>query len=77
MPQVKYDNTNTGAVFKNDYKESDKHPDMTGPLNVEGVEYNIAAWSNMSEKKGKYLKIKLTKKEDKGSSESDSSDEPF
>ena len=50
---------------------------MTGPLNVESVEYNIAAWSNVSDKKGKYLKIKLTKKEDKGSPESDSSDAPF
>jgi|TARA_B100000497_G_C7518303_1_gene315163 uncharacterized protein (DUF736 family) len=81
MPQ-KYDNTNSGAIFKNKYKESDKHPDLTGPLNVDGVEYNIAAWSNVSDAQGKYLSIKISKKEDKeskGSSvpASGSTDEPF
>ena len=81
MPQ-KYDNTNSGAIFKNKYKESDKHPDLTGPLNVDGVEYNIAAWSNVSDAQGKYLSIKISKKEDKGSkaslvSTSGSTDEPF
>lgn len=78
----KYDNTNSGAMFKNKYKESDKHPDLTGPLNVEGVEYNVAAWSNESDKQGKYLSIKISKKEDKGpsgspSSDAGSTDEPF
>lgn len=81
MPQ-KYDNTNSGAIFKNKYKESDKHPDLTGPLNVDGVEYNIAAWSNVSDAQGKYLSIKISKKEDKESkaspaSTSGSTDEPF
>jgi uncharacterized protein (DUF736 family) len=80
MPQ-KYDNTNSGAIFKNKYKESDKHPDLTGPLNVDGVEYNIAAWSNVSDKQGKYLSIKISKKEDNTavakSSSADSTDAPF
>ena len=81
MPE-KYDNTNSGAIFKNKYKESDKHPDLTGPLNVEGVEYNIAAWSNVSDSQGKYLKVSISKKEDKAgkgpsASVSGSTDEPF
>jgi len=75
-----YDNTNRGAIFKNDYKESDKQPDMTGPLNVEGVEYTIAAWSNTSDAKGKYLSISISKKdENKGAPKSAAADseDPF
>lgn len=75
-----YDNTNSGAMFKNKYKESDKHPDLTGPLNVDGVEYQVAAWSNESDKLGKYLSLKISKKEEKvatATSSSGSTDEPF
>lgn len=75
-----YDNTNSGAIFKNKYKESDKHPDLTGPLNVDGVEYQVAAWSNESDKLGKYLSLKISKKEEKvatATSSSGSTDEPF
>jgi len=39
-----YDNTNRGAIWKNARKESDKHPDFTGSLNVEGKEYYVSAW---------------------------------
>lgn len=76
-----YDNTNSGAIFKNQYKETEKHPCLTGPLNVDGVEYNIAAWSKVSDKQGKYLSIKISKKEDrnivKKDVASDSTDAPF
>lgn len=39
-----YDNTNRGSIWKNEKKESDRHPDFTGSLNVEGVEYWVSAW---------------------------------
>lgn len=39
-----FDNTNRGSIWKNDKKETDKHPDFTGSLNVEGVEYWVSAW---------------------------------
>lgn len=39
-----YDNTNRGQVWGNDKKETEKHPDFTGTLNVEGVEYWVSAW---------------------------------
>lgn len=39
-----YDNTNRGAIWKNDDKREDKHPDFTGSLNVAGVEYWVSAW---------------------------------
>jgi hypothetical protein len=39
-----YDNTNRGSIWKNKKKERDTHPDFTGSINVEGVEYWVNAW---------------------------------
>jgi hypothetical protein len=39
-----YDNTNTGLLAKNERKEQPKHPDMSGSINVEGVEYWLSGW---------------------------------
>ena len=75
-----YDNTNSGAIFKKKYKDSDKHPDLTGPLYVDGVEYQVAAWSNENDRQGKCLSLKISKKEEKVAtavSSSGSTDEPF
>ena len=41
---MEYDNTNRGSIWKNEKKETEKHPDFTGSLNVEGVEYWVSAW---------------------------------
>jgi hypothetical protein len=63
---TEYDNTNSGALFKNDKKdgtpETDKWPDYTGSLNVGGVEYWINGWiktSNKTRKKFMSLSVKL------------------
>jgi len=42
---MSYDNTNKGIISKNDRKTKDTHPDITGTLNVEGVEYFVDGWS--------------------------------
>jgi len=39
-----FDNTNRGAVWKNDKKESDRHPDFKGSINIEGKEYWLSGW---------------------------------
>jgi hypothetical protein len=41
---AEFDNTNRWTLFKNDRKEKDTHPDYTGKLNVDGVEYYLSAW---------------------------------
>ena len=41
---MSYDNTNTGALFKNDRKEDARHPDYKGSINIEGVEYWVSGW---------------------------------
>jgi len=57
----KFDDTNRGALFTNDYKEQgDNKPDLTGKLNVEGKPYRIAAWEKTSDAGKEYLSIQLT-----------------
>ena len=44
MADKKYDDTNRGSIWKNEKKESEKHPDFTGSLNVDGKDYWVSAW---------------------------------
>ena len=37
-----YSNENSGALFKNDDKSNERHPDYKGSLNVNGVDYWIS-----------------------------------
>lgn len=41
---MEYDNTNRGAIWKNDKKETEKHPDFRGELNVKGEDFFVSAW---------------------------------
>lgn len=61
MPE--YDNTNTGAIFRNDKKSADQHPDYTGYLDVDGVPHYIDCW--LREKKdgsGKFWSVRIKPK---------------
>jgi len=52
---TEYDNTNTGSIFKNKKKETEKHPDYTGTINIEGVEYWQSVWLKTSKAGEKYF----------------------
>jgi hypothetical protein len=41
---MSYDNTNTGIIARNERKEKDTHPDQTGTINVDGVDYWLSGW---------------------------------
>jgi len=61
---VQYDNTNRGAIFRNERKEKDSQPDYRGPLNIKGDEGEIACW--VKEKNGqKFFSCKWQSKDDK------------
>lgn len=59
---MSYDNTNSGALFKNDRKETANHPDYKGQINVNGVDYWLSAWikpmKNDPEKRFMSLSVK-------------------
>ena len=48
---MEYDNNCKGAIWRNEKKETDRHPDFTGSLNVEGVEYWVSAWKRKPDAK--------------------------
>jgi hypothetical protein len=54
-----YDNTNSGALFRDTEKKSEKAPDYTGKLDVDGREYRIAGWLKDG-KRGKFLSLKIS-----------------
>ena len=55
-----YDQTNRGALFKNHRKEKDTHPDYRGKVNVNGEEFEIAAWLRTSKKGDKYMSLSVS-----------------
>jgi len=52
MANTGFDNKNKFVIFRNDKKEKDTHPDMTGTINIDGVEYYLNAWTKVSSKDG-------------------------
>ena len=58
-----YDNTNTGAIFVNDKKTSDKHPDRKGSLNVGGVDYWLSGWLKKDKNGNPFMSLAVTAKE--------------
>jgi len=61
---MQYDNSNRGAIFKNDDKQQDNHPDYKGSLNVGGVDLWVSGWLKTSEKTGKkFLSLSVKPKE--------------
>lgn len=57
-----YDNTNSGVLFKNDRKESEKHPDYTGKINVNGEEFWLSAWIKTGQR-GKFMSLSVKPKD--------------
>lgn len=59
---TEYDNTNRGALFKNDRRERDSHPEYNGSINIDGVEYWLSAWVKDG-RKGKFFSLSVKAKE--------------
>jgi uncharacterized protein (DUF736 family) len=74
---------NSGVIFKNDKKTSEKAPDYNGKIVVDGKEKQIALWLKTSDKGTKYFSVAISEpykkdavSEEKGVSQPDN-DLPF
>jgi len=69
-----------GVLFRNRFKEdNEKRPDFVGSLNVEGVDYELAAWQNTSKGGVVYLSLRMGDevREKKSEESSDNNEVPF
>ena len=55
----------SGSLFDNERKSNANQPDMTGSCKIGGTDYWMSAWIK-SGKKGDFLSIAMTKKDDDG-----------
>ena len=61
---------NSGAIFKNDRKQQDNHPDYKGDAEVGGVKYWVSGWiktagPNAKNPGSKFMSLAFTLKEDR------------
>lgn len=63
---MKYDRTNSGALFKNDKQGNESRPDYKGTLNVNGQDFWISAWLKSSKAGNKYMSLSVQPKEGRG-----------
>lgn len=66
---AEYDNTNSGALFQNDRKEKNSHPDFKGQCTIktpdgELVEYWVSGWEKDG-RRGPFLSLSFTPKEER------------
>jgi uncharacterized protein (DUF736 family) len=62
---TEYDNNLRGALFKNDDKESDKHPDYKGSCEIDGRQYWLSAWIKTSKAGKKYMSLSFKARDQK------------
>lgn len=60
-----YSNENRGALFLNDRKKTDKHPDFTGKIDVNGTEFYISAWKKVSKSGTKFMSLSVNPVQEK------------
>jgi hypothetical protein len=79
-----HDNTNRGALFRNDDKADDKHADYRGEIDVNGTAYWLNAWLKTSKKGTRFMSLSIKPKRERSAAKAsagrpfdDSADIPF
>jgi hypothetical protein len=63
LMEKKFDDTNRGALFKNDRKTEEKDADYSGTINFNGVECWLNAWIKTSKAGKKFMSLSVKPKE--------------
>lgn len=56
--------TSAGRLYVNDNKETPKHPDMGGSLEIKGVPYRGSGWQKSASNGSDYISVSLTRKDE-------------
>ncbi len=58
MPE--YDNNMTGVLFFEPEKQSEKHPDYTGSVEIDGKKLRLAGWAKRSQSGKDLVSLKVS-----------------
>lgn len=59
-----YDNNYTGIISKNSNKKDDKHPDIKGQCEIDGVQYWVDGWQKTrNSDQGKFYSLRFKRKD--------------
>jgi len=53
-------NEGQGSLFPNDHKSEDRHPDMTGRVNIDGRLLSIAGWNKTTRDGTEWLSLQVS-----------------
>jgi uncharacterized protein (DUF736 family) len=79
MSEQKFDETNRGAIFKNENRTNDNQPMYRGKINVDGVEKEISLWVKESKAGKKFFSASISDPytPNSGPSKTENDDVPF
>ena len=61
---MSYDNNLTGLISKNERKTDDKHPDIKGQCEIDGVQYWVDGWQKTRNSDGgKFYSLRFKRKD--------------
>ena len=67
---------NSGVLFKNDRKTTERHPDYVGVIDINGTELSLSAWIKTGAR-GKFMSLSVTPKIDAAATPRAKSQDPF
>lgn len=59
-----YDDSYSGILFRNETKKSEKSPDFSGDLNIDGKPHRIVGWFRVGKSGKKFISLKAEPKDE-------------